>query len=270
VPETIQPALGLKSFNCPHCHALAHQSWFSAFAYHLKEPPQIISKERVDRFRKDLSKDLDIDTASEAALAWGERQLLGLPFLHKENSRYADQSIALVHVSKCFSCSELSIWMGDKVVYPFSKVDVHPSPDMPRDAAADYIEASEIFESSPRGAAALLRLALQKILISLGETGRNIDTDIGSLVKKGLSAQVQQALDVVRVTGNHLVHPGQIDSADTKEAALRLFSLLNIITEAMITQPRQIKEMFGELPSGALEAIERRDRPKELAPPNGK
>src|SRR5690348_4056488 len=92
-----------------------------------------------------------------------------------------------------------------------------------------------IYSRSPRGAAALLRLAIQKLCIELGEPGKNLNTDIGSLFRKGLPVTVQQALDAVRVIGNEAVHPGQIDFADTPEITGTLFNLVNFIAEKMIS-----------------------------------
>ena len=133
---------------------------------------------------------------------------------------------------------------------------------MDDDIKLDFLEAAKIVDLSPRGAAALLRLCVQKICIQLGEPGKNIDTDIGSLVKKGLEPAVQQALDIVRVIGNEAVHPGQIDLRDDRDTALKLFRLINIIAEAMISRPKQIAELYGSLPPTKLQAIEKRDLAK--------
>jgi hypothetical protein len=113
----------------------------------------------------------------------------------------------------------------------------------------------------------LLRLCVQKLMPILGEKGKNINEDIASLVQQGLEVEIQQALDIVRVTGNHVVHPGQIDLNDNKATAIALFELINLIVERRIATPRRIETMFKTLPPTALEQIEKRDAPKQLAAP---
>jgi hypothetical protein len=78
------------------------------------------------------------------------------------------------------------------------------------------------------------------------------------LVENGLPKQIQKSLDIVRVIGNNAVHPGQIDT-DDPEVAGKLFVLLNIITDYMVSMPKRIDNMYSELPEGATEAIEERD-----------
>jgi len=93
----------------------------------------------------------------------------------------------------------------------------------------------------------------------LGEKGKELNEDIGALVKKGLSPLAQQALDICRVVGNNAVHPGEISLDDTPEIASNLFEMINFITEDRITRPRQIEALYHKLPEGALKAIEKRD-----------
>jgi hypothetical protein len=131
--------------------------------------------------------------------------------------------------------------------------------DFPDDVKLDYDEARNIFGGSPRASAALLRLAIQKLCVHLGQKGKNLNDDIGELAKAGLPVKIQQALDIVRVTGNNAVHPGEIKIDDDPAIALNLFYLVNVIVENMITQPRQIAEKFGALPDRAREQIARRD-----------
>ena len=123
-----------------------------------------------------------------------------------------------------------------------------PNADLPDEIRGDYQEARSIVSRSPRGSAALLRLAIQKLCKELGEPGKNINDDIASLVRKGLPTRVQQALDIVRVIGNEAVHPGQIDVSDNPAIAASLFRLVNIIAEHMISEPKAIEECIARFP----------------------
>lgn len=134
-----------------------------------------------------------------------------------------------------------------------------PHQDMPVECILDYNEARDVVAISPRAASALLRLTLQKLMAALGEKGKNINDDIGSLVTKGLPAQIQQALDYCRVVGNNAVHPGEIVINDTPEIAHNLFSMMNFIIEDRISRPKHIFALYNQLPEAARNAIEKRD-----------
>jgi hypothetical protein len=138
-----------------------------------------------------------------------------------------------------------------------------PNPDLPEEIKADYEEARTIISRSPRGACALLRLCVQKLCGFLGESGKDVNADIAALVKKGLNPKIQKSLDIVRVIGNEAVHPGQIDLRDQPTTATQLCSLLNVIADAMITQPRAIESLYAGLPETKLQQIEQRDKPRE-------
>jgi hypothetical protein len=137
----------------------------------------------------------------------------------------------------------------------------YPNSDLDAGIQEDYQEARSILAKSPRGAAALLRLCIQKLCVQLGEKGRDLNTDIGNLVKKGLPVQIQQALDIVRVIGNNAVHPGQIDLIDDQDTAMVLFQLVNRIADDRLTQPKLTQALFNSLPQAARDAIEKRDQP---------
>lgn len=161
--------------------------------------------------------------------------------------------------SRCDHCNEQAMWREDAMIHPEGSSVEPPSLDLPEDVRHDYVEASVIANRSPRGAAALLRLALQKLCKELGEKGDNINDDIASLVQKGLPPGVQEALDVVRVVGNESVHPGQINLNDDRETAVALFSVLNLIVTKMITDPRELREIYERMPEGKRKGIEARD-----------
>ncbi len=169
------------------------------------------------------------------------------------------QGIKGVSFAWCTHCQNESIWVGENLIYPAFTQAPPPNPDIPEEILHDYKEASRIANNSPRGAAALLRLCVQKLCKHLGEPGKNINADIASLVKKGLNPTIQKSLDVVRVIGNEAVHPGTIDLNDEPQTVIALFNLVNIITEAMITQPKMIEALYGSLPTEKRDQIEQRD-----------
>lgn len=136
-------------------------------------------------------------------------------------------------------------------------------PDMPASIVEEYQEARSIFARSPRAAVALLRLAIQKLMVELGEKGENINSDIKSLVAKGLPIEVQKAFDYCRVVGNNAVHPGEINLNDTPEMGQQLFNMINFIIEERIKRPRQIAALYEQLPEAARVAIDKRDGQNE-------
>ena len=173
------------------------------------------------------------------------------------NRSYQTQKYVLC---KCTHCKDISIWTDEKMIYPLVGTVPQPNEDLPEDVKLDYLEARNIVNLSPRGAAALLRLGVQKLCIELGEKGDNINQDIKNLVSKGLPETMQQALDSVRVIGNNAVHPGQIDLKDDIDTAYKLFGFVNIIAEMLISQPKKIKEFYEmNIPENLREQISKRD-----------
>ena len=160
-------------------------------------------------------------------------------------------------ISECFLCNEKSIWQymdadytgepHNVLIFPIINSEYVPNRDLRKDIQEDYQEAASIINQSPRGAAALLRLCIQKLCHQLGESGEHLDTDIENLVKKGLSPKIQQALDVIRVIGNNAVHPGKIDLKDDPSIAHQLFGLINIIAQTMLSDQKAIDRMYSEV-----------------------
>ncbi len=254
------PELGKKSFSCPHCGAHAHQDWaYFVKGYYTKgDGPYVPRTDVIEVIEKDQNFQGD---KKENLKIYYNKRLSKKPFFedHSDSpgSRYTVENL---YMSVCFSCKEISLWKCDEIIYPDSVIEYIPNSDLPDDLLADFEEAAAIVAKSPRGAAALLRLVIQKLCKELGEKGKNINDDIAALVEKGLDVRIQKALDIVRVIGNNSVHPGTIDIKDNRKVAAKLFNLVNLITEAMITQPKAIDRFYETLPEKARDAIDKRDK----------
>lgn len=254
------PSITSTAFDCPHCGAFTTQHWFKLHADQIDEKQRIPSfpnAETKDR----ISKAKEIDAArKEQLFKWIDKISAGLVHVERsQNGSYVNYDISNLHLSECYNCKKIAVWVHEALAFPAQRAGVLPNTDLPDELIADFEEARAIVDGSPRGAAALMRLVIQKLCAHLGEKGKNIDDDIASLVSKGLNPLVQKALDVVRVVGNEAVHPGTIDLKDDRDTALRLFGLVNAIADQMITHPKEVKEMYDLLPPGKLAAIEARN-----------
>ncbi|WP_458725115.1 DUF4145 domain-containing protein [Pseudomonas mandelii] len=174
-------------------------------------------------------------------------------------------------IAECASCGGKSIWRRYVVasglnfltkgtlLYPTATLAPPHHPDLPEKIKPDYEEARMISAQSPRAAAALLRLCVQKLCNHLLKKEGDINTQIGELVKLGLPVKIQRALDSVRVIGNESVHPGTMDLNDTPELTIVLFRLVNLIVQNCITDPNEADDIFNSLPANKLLGIEARD-----------
>lgn len=199
------------AFNCPHCGAHAHQRW-----------PKIVFVfgairdygQAVGAFKKDL---------------------------------YSPQ--IKVDVSTCACCGKSCLWADSKLVAPDTSSAEPPNEDLSEDIREVYNEAASVLQKSPKSAAALLRLALQKLCVELGGKGRNLQDDIDYLIReRGLSRQLEKAMDAVRIIGNEAVHPGEINLKDDKETAAAMFGILNFIATKLISEPKAIESVYDSLP----------------------
>lgn len=160
----------------------------------------------------------------------------------------------------CGACDRESVFKGGNLIYPEANEAPEASNDMPPEILGDFNEAGAILSKSPRGAAALLRLAIQKLCPLIGAAQDDINKMIGQLVAENkIPPAVQKALDSVRVIGNEAVHPGTLDLKDDVQTAAALFRLVNFIVEKAITEPKEIGEIFSSLPPNKLAGIAQRD-----------
>lgn len=229
------PSFLTEAFNCPFCSTFSYMSWTNLGQ---------------------------------------KREMYGLPF----ESRNAP----IIHLAHCQKCKESSVWLdtGGKAVegstvivstgemlHPYSIASIiePPHSDMPLDVKNDYIEAANVFAHSRRSSAALLRLALQKLMIHLGEPGKNINTDIRSLAeKKRVPSDVIKVADTLRIAGNNAVHPGEMSEDDFDDVSEKMFSLLNFIINKAIKEGKEIESLYLKTPKSARGAAESSDLKNSL------
>lgn len=255
------PSISETAFACPHCGAYTSQHWYRLSATAIDENDRVPTMPN-EGMKEHIAKDKEIpDDVRSSLLKWAEQMESGHVFFQKnDRGRYAYLDANNLHASRCFNCKKIAVWVHDGLVFPPVRAGVDPNVDLPDEIARDFEEARSILVLSPRGAAALSRLCIQKLCAFLGEKGKNIDDDIASLVAKGLNPLVQQSLDVVRVVGNEAVHPGTLDIRDDPDTAHQLLRLVNLIAEQMITHPKSVKAMYEKLPEPKRAAIEQRDK----------
>ena len=213
------PRFEARAFKCPHCHKVATQEWLS---------------------------EVDIDGHSKYA------------FLNTSKFGFARKIFRGYALAECLHCEKLSFWAKEEMVYPLTPSAPVPHKDMPDSVKDIYEEARLVEPYSPRAAAALLRVSLEKLTEELGETKGNLHTRISNLKEKGLPVRVIKALHVVRITGNDAVHSGQIDlnNEDNPEIVRKLFRIVNLIVEKTIGDEKEIKEIFDAIPENKKQGLE--------------
>ena len=235
MPKHTPPSIRSRAFNCPHCGAFAAQTWYTVF---LKEMTAVKVPDGV----------MGLESTTESV------------FSQFELSKTLSHELKSLHVACCQKCFQYSIWMNEEPLHPDFGTAPPPNEDLSDDIRADYEEASLVITKSPRSAAALLRLAVQKLCAELGVNRKSLNDAIAELVERGLDSSVQMALDSVRITGNAAVHPGEIDLRDDQEIVLNLFHLVNFIADEMLTRSKRAKEFYNTLPENTRKQIAIRDK----------
>jgi hypothetical protein len=246
-----KPEFLSKKFKCPHCNIIAQQDWFNGT--------------RLIIAINSIYEHIFLNYRTRIA---DYKQSAIQNFLEEATDKFPSQINQIlpssISVAICQSCNNFSIWVNKNLVYPRTVPVDSPNEDLADEIKSLYNEAATIFTDSPKGATALLRLALQLLLKQLGKEGKNINSDIGELVSEGLSPKIQKSLDLLRVIGNNAVHPGQINLDDNKEIALKLFKILNVIADEMITRPTEINNIYDDIvPEETKKQISIRDKKED-------
>lgn len=227
----VAPELGLEAFNCSFCGAYSHQRW-------------------------DEIEDRPMSLQGSEGIYTSELYDDRVEFLKGESD-----SFHVCSLSKCMHCGKIAIWIGAIRVYPDNISVELPNTNMPEDIKKIYNEASSIVNISAKSAAALLRLALEKLLIHLGAKKESIDLMIQDLVDKDVisaSGSVRKALDTLRLLGNAGVHPTGIDLEENPNTPFALFKVLNFVVEKLITEEKEMESIYALIPEGKRENLDNR------------
>ncbi|MBN1303340.1 MAG: hypothetical protein JXA13_02820 [Anaerolineales bacterium] len=249
-PKSNPPSIHAQAFDCPHCHVYTTQTWFDVFIHKREdnEPPVIPDKAARDRIKKDQKLPQDV---KGRYLEWFDQMDTGLVFFNKRKSDYPDFSADNIHLSQCYHCQEISVWVHGNLLFPYQKTGDDPNPDLPTEIRQEFDEARAILRESPRAAAALLRGCIRGLSLPLGGKGIDSGQDAAGLEGKGLEGlapRLREALDSLRVTGQNALPPGLIDPDDNRDTAVQLLVLLNTIADQIISHPRQVEAIYEQLP----------------------
>lgn len=243
------PAFSEGVFRCPSCGVVAQQTWFAAGA------AQVIGGQPDDDYMSEYTRYQKILAGNPQAIFNQKRAAeVGLA----SSERLQGSRITNLTLAQCASCRAFSIWKSYKLLYP-TGLARKPHPNLPSECSQDFEEAVAVASISARAGAALLRAAMEKLLLRL--TGKDDPNEaIRILVRQGLAEEIQQAMDVVRVTGNKALHGYEI-AADAEQAAdfEALADLLDEIVEDRIARPARQRALFDRLPDKERDKIGKRD-----------
>ena len=191
------PEYNASGFHCPHCKAYAHQQWYEICKYNYN-----LFIEDIRLYLKGYGQSFELSG----------RELNN--FAKFLSDQYISMNIKSGRVAFCAHCGTYSVWINEQMEYPRLSTAPLPVACMPKPVKDVYNEARDICDKSPRGACALLRLALELLVKELGENEKNLKKAIDNLVKKGLPEKIKKLFYIVRIIGNNAIHPGKIDMAD--------------------------------------------------------
>jgi Domain of unknown function (DUF4145) len=164
------------------------------------------------------------------------------------------------YLCRCEECSGVSLWYQGRMLVPATGGVQAPNRDLPEGIQRDYNEARAVAAYSPRAAAALLRLAIEKLCVVLNQRSMKLDDHIAALVAKGLNEDTTLMLDAVRIGGNNGAHPvDRIGIATNPQMLRTLFWLVNEIADELITKPKRRAEALSWIPEDERTRITNRN-----------
>ena len=127
--KSIPPSISETAFDCPHCGAFTTQYWLDVFGKYREKnstpriPDEIIKKRFMEA--KEISA-----ADKQLWLKWFDNISTGLVFLEKtEQTNYININVENLHLSICYNCNKIAVWVHDNLLFPSEKLGIHPNPD---------------------------------------------------------------------------------------------------------------------------------------------
>lgn len=159
---------------------------------------------------------------------------------------HVEGSISDLGLSTCDGCSASCLWFEGHLVYPSHSAD-HPIPaNLPAEVRKDFEEAATIAGTSPRAAAALLRMCIEGLCKKVADKEKFEDA-IAELERQGIPKPITVAMDVVRMTGNEVLHSGTLYGSDDAKTVATLFRLASLIVTWAITEKKELQELISSI-----------------------
>jgi len=212
---------------CPHCNTAINVSWTKYFIYEDKE------------------KMWDFDIKAGKEIRYGHCPECHNLIILLVSSDFIETDMGEYHV-RGHSIKEDSPY-NSVIIFPkFSIKTV--APEVPKNYAKDYKEASAILEISPKASAAMSRRMLQTILREkYGVKKRNLDKEIDEFISSNkIPSYISDTLHYLRIIGNFAAHPdkcentGAIVEVEKGEAEWSL-ETLDALFDFVFVQPAKIE-----------------------------
>lgn len=268
------PIYGKSRFDCPYCDAFTQQDWWWLVASKAQQRGEGVEnllpyelshagllEKHQEIFSAGFGQPVSVQTEHAAySRIYATNILLSLMNLQPDTEGGTHYTaVRNLMLSQCFSCKNTAVWEGNTLIYPQVSVVPAPNEDMPPHVTEVYNEAAAVSAHSARAAGALLRLCLELLLEHLGAKGGSLNAMIRSVVKKDSDASLQKAMDILRINGNESVHPAQIRETEEKGVDKVYFWLLTHLAKSLISDVKEIDELYETLPDNAKQQIEKRD-----------
>jgi hypothetical protein len=118
--KIVLPSVRETAFCCPHCDVFKTQTWYDVYADAVgseKGLPFVLTKQTLEEQGAELVDGLD-EANKKEMIEWLGRALTGMVYFDSVSSKYIQLSVLNLHLSKCYHCKKIAVWVSDRLVFP--------------------------------------------------------------------------------------------------------------------------------------------------------